>query len=174
MKKLFQLLVYLMMVFYAPPLLAQGLTDHHIPDFCASPTRTATSSGNWSSTSTWGGSSVPGSGAIVKINNGVTVTYDVNSATAIKAVCTAGLLDFGTTGTKRLVTSELLIYSNGELRIGTTAAPFTGTATVEFSGTLDAGTVASPGTDVEQFGMGLITIGKLRVHGVTKTPYVRL
>ena len=42
--------------------------------------RTASVSGNWSSTATWGGSSVPVAGDAVTINSGVVVTVDVNSA----------------------------------------------------------------------------------------------
>lgn len=42
--------------------------------------RTASVSGNWSSTATWGGSSVPVAGDAVTINSGVIVTVDVNSA----------------------------------------------------------------------------------------------
>ena len=40
-------------------------------------TRTASTSGNWSSTATWGGASVPNSGDDVIINPGITVTVDI-------------------------------------------------------------------------------------------------
>lgn len=39
--------------------------------------RTASVSGNWSSTTTWGGSSAPGSGDTVIINSGITIIVDV-------------------------------------------------------------------------------------------------
>ena len=45
-----------------------------------SATRTATSSGNWSNTATWGGNPVPIASDDVIINGGVTVTMDVNTA----------------------------------------------------------------------------------------------
>lgn len=45
-------------------------------------TRTASVSGNWSSTTTWGGSSVPTSCTDVTVNAGVTVTADLNTAPA--------------------------------------------------------------------------------------------
>ena len=44
--------------------------------------RTATTSGNWNSTTTWGGQSVPTASDDVIINNGVTVTVNVNNAVA--------------------------------------------------------------------------------------------
>ena len=43
-------------------------------------TRTASSTGNWSSTTTWGGSAVPTSDDDVRINSGITVTVDVADA----------------------------------------------------------------------------------------------
>ena len=45
--------------------------------YCA--TRTASVSGNWSNTATWGGAAVPTSSDDVVISNGITVTMDVNS-----------------------------------------------------------------------------------------------
>lgn len=45
-------------------------------------TRTATASGNWNSTATWGGQSVPTSANAVVINNGVVVTVTANAAAA--------------------------------------------------------------------------------------------
>jgi hypothetical protein len=111
---------------------------------------------------------------VVLIPTDTTVTYDVNSATALKAVGIDGVLDWGTTGTKRMVTSELVVKPSGYLKIGTEAAPFTGTALVEFSGTLATGTVPSPGVDPEQWGVGLIVMGKIRVHGEAKTSFVRV
>jgi hypothetical protein len=41
-------------------------------------TKTASVSGNWSNTATWGGAAVPVDGDIVVINSGVTVLFDVN------------------------------------------------------------------------------------------------
>jgi len=43
-------------------------------------TRTASVSGNWSSTLTWGGSTVPTSSDNVTINSGITVTIDITNA----------------------------------------------------------------------------------------------
>jgi hypothetical protein len=145
-----------------------------IPDFCDTPDITATTN-NFTALGASAGDKIV-------IPSGVTVTYNQNSATAYKAICieSGGLLTFGTSGTLRLVVSELVVEDGGELRIGTVASPFTGTATIEFSGTLDDGDPDddgdedSQGTDPEQFGVGLIVAGTINVHGVAKTPYVRL
>jgi|GEM_PF-5381299 len=45
-------------------------------------TRTASVTGYWSEPATWGGSSVPGSGDAVNINNGIMVTVDVAASCA--------------------------------------------------------------------------------------------
>ena len=42
-------------------------------------TRTASVSGNWSNTATWGGAAVPTSADAVTINSGITVTVDVTA-----------------------------------------------------------------------------------------------
>ena len=53
--------------------------------------RTASVSGNWSNTATWGGSAVPVAGDAVTINSGITVTVNANAS------CTS--LDFLSTAT---------------------------------------------------------------------------
>lgn len=55
---------------------------------CLAVTKTATSSGSWNSTATWGGSSVPGSSDDVVINEGVTVTVDANASCKSLAIGT--------------------------------------------------------------------------------------
>ena len=165
---------------WTQPSFDSGALAHLVgmPDFGASPTRTASQDGNWSDTATWGGSSVPGAGAIVNIPHARTVTYDVNSATALKAVGINGRLNFSKSTTTRMVVSEVLVYNDGFLDIGDCVSPMPSgiTATLEFDGTLDTGTV-SPGpigSDPAQFGVGLIVLGRVRMHGQTKTPFVRL
>ncbi len=44
--------------------------------------RTASVSGNWSNTATWGGQAVPTAAQTVTINSGITVTVDVNASCA--------------------------------------------------------------------------------------------
>jgi formylglycine-generating enzyme required for sulfatase activity len=51
-------------------------------------------SGAWSSPKTWEGGKLPGAGARVQIRAGHRVTYDVSSATVIRAIHVAGTLAF--------------------------------------------------------------------------------
>ncbi|MBK7028245.1 MAG: hypothetical protein IPH45_03130 [Bacteroidales bacterium] len=62
-------------------------------------TRTASASGNWNSTTTWGGSAVPTSADAVVINSGVTVTVNV------AAVCASINFTTGTSGAALLTIS---------------------------------------------------------------------
>lgn len=53
-------------------------------------------SGNWSDAAIWSAGFVPGDGARVHIASGTTVTYDLKSNAAIRAVCVSGTLSFST------------------------------------------------------------------------------
>ena len=75
--------------------------------------RTASVSGNWSNTATWGGSAVPVAGDAVTINSGITVTVNANAS------CTS--LDFLSTAT---VASNVNISSGITLTVsGTVTIP---------------------------------------------------
>ncbi|OOG72245.1 S-layer family protein, partial [Flavobacterium sp. A45] len=74
-----------------------------ICSFANAATRTASVSGNWSNTATWGGAAVPTSVDDVIINNGITVTVNVNSAVC-KSLNISGTLTIGNNNTNRLVT----------------------------------------------------------------------
>jgi|GEM_PF-916570 fibronectin-binding autotransporter adhesin len=103
-------------------------------------TRTASSSGNWSSTSTWGGSAAPVAGDLVIINGGVTVT--VNGADACAQV-TLGNGAGGTatltfnTGTSLTISGGLLFTSGnkGSVTVGKGALTVGTTVTVPASAT---------------------------------------
>jgi hypothetical protein len=75
--------------------------------------RTATVSGNWNSTTTWGGT-VPAANDDVVINAGVTVTINVNPAN-INNVTVSGILQFDATGTARTwtINQALTVNSGG-------------------------------------------------------------
>jgi hypothetical protein len=82
-------------------------------------------SGNWSNTATWGGAAVPVNGDAVIINNGITVTLDVNQSSF-----TNGLLSLIINGTLNVSPSVVTcLKMNGNI---------TGT------GTFNMGTVANP------------------------------
>ncbi len=76
--------------------------------FAQAATRTASSSGNWTATATWGGSAIPTINDVVIINNGINVT--VNTA----AVCSSFTLNGGATGnTVTISGTNSLTVTNG-------------------------------------------------------------
>lgn len=168
------LLLAWLLALWAAPASAQLPTG--MPDFCASPTETADTTGNWTTGSNWADNSAPGASAVIVIPSGITITYDSNTATAYKAICVESGGTFRVTkdSNTTLRVSELIIEHGGTMDWGTEASPVTATAIIEFSGTLDAGTVGSPGTDPDQFGVGLVGMGTVSIHGAVKTPYLRL
>lgn len=149
-------------------------SGHSVPHLCSSGITKTASTGDWNTAGTWSPSGVPGAGARVSIPNGVTVTYDANSTSLIECIDLQGVLAFEDGGTRNLRIEDFNVRSNGYLEIGTEADPFTSSATIEFDGDLDTGTVGTPGADPEQFGVGLLVEGKIRVFGVQRTAFARL
>jgi hypothetical protein len=94
---------------------------------CIAATRTASVTGNWSSTATWGGSNVPTASDDVIINAGVTVTMDGNSG-----ACT-NMTIYGTANWTQGRTTNVggnLIISGGSLSGNTGTLSVTGTFSV--------------------------------------------
>jgi len=106
-----------------------------------SATRIASAPGNWSSTATWGGATVPGTSDDVVINSGVTVTAtaSINSLTSL-TINSGG--NMSTSGT--FPVSATTITINGYYKNGSTGI-ITGTMTLGSSGTyehaIDGGTI---------------------------------
>lgn len=133
----------------------------------------STQSGNWSSSSTWGGST-PAAGNIIRIRSGHTVTYDQNNTTSYKVVSVenGGTLAFSVAASTNLRFQHGLVRETGKLTIGTPAAPVpNGTAaTVEF-----ADVALDTTNDPAQFGNGLVVLGTLQVCGYDRgNRYVRV
>jgi hypothetical protein len=179
-------LLLLAILLWASPAFAQmaGLTHHGVPDFCASPTKTA-ATGAWNTSGTWSPSGVPSTDAIVVVPSGVTLTYDKNdSATPIKAICVepGGTFDFGTSGTLYLRVGTLVVEddgagSRGTLKIGDidASSQFTGTVTIAFDGQYFAGySTLTSDLDPAQWNTGLIVAGKIRTYGVNYDKCVRM
>lgn len=85
--------------------------------------RTASVSGLWSNTATWGGSAVPISGDSVTINTGITVTFDVSqsafaSGIAGIAINGTGILKFITDGTVTYLKLSGSITGTGSFFVG--------------------------------------------------------
>ncbi len=152
------------------------MSHNSIPRFGANPTFISVSDGNWSDPAVWQNGHVPGANAIVSIPAGRTVTYDVDSTLRLDAIEVSGHLTFATDTNTSLWLNEIMVMPSGTLTIGTAAAPIQPSVQAEivFTDTPQAdghhfktGTVAHPGIDPEQWGNGLIVLGKAEMHGHT-------
>jgi PKD repeat protein len=136
-----------------------------IPNFGGHPTLVAVRSGNWSDARTWGGRA-PQTGDVVSIGAGVTVTYDALSDTNLDTVAiqNGGRLQFRTDVNTRLKVSNLLVMEGGELRVGTAAHPVAANVTARI---VFPDVPIDTSLDPEQYGHGLIGLGKVTMYGQT-------
>jgi hypothetical protein len=104
-KKFFNTILFVAMVI--------GLSFLLAPNSAEAAARTASVSGNWNSTATWGGSSVPVAGDTVTINSGITVTVTANAA------CSSIAFTTGTNGTTASINinSGILLAVSGNVTI---------------------------------------------------------
>jgi fibronectin-binding autotransporter adhesin len=108
-----------------------------------SATRTASVSGNWSSTTTWGGSAVPTSSDAVVVNSGITVTVDIT------AVCTT-------------ITINAAAATNGITISGTNSLTASGAVTMNAA---TAGVTSSISVGAGTFGAASISIAGSSTSG---------
>jgi hypothetical protein len=154
----------------------------NIPDFSLDISRPgvqSAQSGNWSSASTWQGGQVPTANHVVRILPGHTVTINDTVAVAY-TVAIDGKLAFATTVNTRLqvtnvevMAGEMGMGTPGILELGTAANPIAAgvTAEIVIANSPLGGSVA----DVDQFGTGIVVLGKVSMHGSVKMPtFVRL
>jgi PKD repeat protein len=136
-----------------------------IPNFGGHPTLIATQSGDWSDSATWGGR-LPGVGEVVSIGAGVTVTYDQVSDVHYDTVAiqSGGTLQFRTDVSTRLRVTNLLVMEGGTLTVGTTTNPVAASVKAEI---IINDVPIDTTKDPEQYGHGLIALGKVSMHGAT-------
>jgi hypothetical protein len=142
-------------------------TDN-IPNFGANPTIVSVHSGSWSDPTTWSLGRLPTVGDVVSIAANTSVSYDANSTAALDTVVivSGGHLIFRTDITTKLTVVNLLVLEGGELQIGTEANPVAAnvTASVVF-----ADQPINTALDPEQFGHGLIALGKVTMVGAAQS-----
>lgn len=137
------------------------------------PTHTASQSGSWGDSSTWGGSP-PGNNARVLIPGNVTVTVDSMIAEEFKSVRigTGGKLSFATTVNTELRTEYLMSQMNGVLEIGTGTNKIAPGVTARLVFAERGGT--SRAEDPERFAPGAVFMGSVTMHGADKTSWLPL
>ncbi len=145
--------------------------NDRIPNFAQTPNKTA-STGNWSSPSTWTPPGVPTQSSVIMIPSGVTVTLDTTAAVA-DTIGIHGKLRFRTDAETKLTVGNTLIYSDGELEVGTAVTPVSPAVKAEI--VIADRPLETSGRDPQQFGTSIIALGKVTMHGAVKNPtFVRV
>jgi G8 domain-containing protein len=156
---------------HGPNIPAAGGLPHGIPDLCAKATIVSAASGAWSNPGTWNLARVPAAGDKVSISSSHAVSYDTVSNASLNCVEVRGQLAFRTDIDTRITVGTLLVYSNGLLQIGTPAAPVAASVKAEV---VIADQPLNTTADPEQFGTGIIGVGKITISGQPRTPFARL
>jgi hypothetical protein len=138
-----------------------------VPDFGANPTVSAVHSGAWSDPGTWSLGRVPQDGDVVSINAGVSVQYDTVSDVHLDTVVVqdGGQLRFRTDVDTRIVVGNFLVLEGGYLEVGTPDRPVAANVKAEI---VIADKPIDTDMDPEQYGTGLLGMGKVTMHGATK------
>src|SRR5262245_3160814 len=149
------------------------VTPHDsVPDFCASPTIQSVASGRWSSPDTWSPARVPTANDRVLVASGKSVVFDVMQTSALQCVGIHGQMTFDTGITTKLWAGEVMVYSDGDLQIGTTAQPVLANVTAEV---VIANKPLNTRNDPDQYGTGFLSWGQVTIHGAAKEPtFVRI
>ncbi len=136
-------------------------------------TITATTSGNWNSASTWGGS-LPSDDDRVLIPSGITVTVDGMISEEFKSVRigNGGKLQFATNVNTELRTEYLFSSMMGSLEIGTSSNKVSAAVTASLVFAWRGGT--SEAEDINRFAPGAVLMGPVRMHGADKTSWTTL
>ena len=136
-------------------------------------TKTAAASGDWSSTSTWGGS-LPANDDRVLIPNGITVTVDSMIAEELKSVRidNGGKLQFATNVNTELRTEYLFSSMMATLEIGTSTNKVSSNVKANLVFAERGGTTSS--FDPERFAPGAVLMGTTTMHGADKTSWLTL
>jgi G8 domain/Right handed beta helix region len=151
---------------------ASAQLPHGIPDFCSNTTAISVKNGSWSDPTTWSIGQVPAVNERVAVTAGTTVTYDLQSDADLACVNVFGQLTFRPDIPTRLTVGTLTIMPGGGLQIGSSGAPVAAGVTAEI---VIANRPIETGLDPEQFGTGLLGLGRVTMHGATKSPtFVRL
>ena len=131
-------------------------------------THVAVKSGDWTDPKTWENGRVPGNDAKVHIPSGVEVAYDSTSNAQLEVVRVDGALDFVTNADTSMLVQSLFTGHHSRLTIGTSDNPVE--AGVE-ARIVIADEKIDLKKDAEQLGNGIVTEGRVEIHGAEKSPY---
>ncbi|WP_153802434.1 T9SS type A sorting domain-containing protein [Paludibacter jiangxiensis] len=111
-----------------------------VVSFMQGVTRTASVSGNWSNTATWGGAAVPTSSEDVVVNNGINVNVDVNAA------CKSLSIASGNKSSYLTISGTCKLDVSGSITINAGSGSGNNKYIAVGSGTLNAGSVTMADT----------------------------
>jgi len=135
-------------------------------------THHAVRSGKWSDPSTWSGAVVPGNCARVLIPLGVEVRVDQVITTRLTSIRVDGTLAFSPTKNTELRADTVVVAGTGAFEMGTAAAPILPHVRPRLLITNDG--PIDRAADPFALGRGLISHGRVSIHGTEVTPYVEL
>ncbi len=132
----------------------------YVGPYKAAAMKTATVTGNWNSTTTWGGAAVPVTGDTVVINSGVKVTVNVNTASVASIKINAPASSNGIT-----VSGTNTLNCSGTIAMNAPTASANGTIAVG-TGTLNAGSITiTGGSSSSQYSLVSLSTGTINVTG---------
>lgn len=141
-----------------------------VPDSAV--THRVVADGKWSDPQTWQGGKRPEKDANVLVPHGKSVTVDTVDSVSLRTIRVDGKLSFAPDRNTGLLVDTLVIAEDGELEIGTPAQPVArdkqARLIVADRGPIDAR------WDPKQLSRGLISHGKVSMHGAAATPHLRL
>lgn len=142
-------------------------------DVAGTPTITAVQSGNWSDTTTWGGT-LPGNDARVLIPANITITIDGMISQEFKSIRIAsqGKLQYATSVNTELRTEFLVSEMGGTFEIGNSTTPIDANTTASLVFAWRGGTTKAE--DNNRFAPGAVLMGPVRMQGATKTNWTTL
>lgn len=144
------------------------------PDFAAGPIVESIKNGVWSDATVWSGPVNPNT--VLRIRHEVLLNTSDEVGTV--AVYPQGHLKFDPSRNLTLKLTHFIVADGGELTIGDEVNPIQEAVVSRIifrDMPINTGTLGSPGKDPGQYGNGLISLGKISVHGMLKTPtFVRV
>lgn len=135
-------------------------------------THVAVNDGSWFDPNTWQQGQVPGTDAKVVISEGVHVTYDAESDTRLETVRVDGTLEFAHNRNTKIVVDTFIASPTSTLTIGSETNPIQANKTARIV-IADNGEIDS-NWDSTLISRGMITHGKVRIHGAEKLDFISL
>lgn len=143
---------------------------HHVtPDDV---THRATSDGEWNERGTWEGGTIPSAGAVVVIDENVTVTVSHRVDERLQSVHVNGTLAFDPQSNTKLRADTIVGAASSRIEVGTEHTPIAASASAEIEFVTEI--PLDRENDPDQHGRGMLTMGECAFHGAEKTSWSSL